>query len=345
MESQNIFETTPVATKPQQDARMINVEEMRAMAEVQSALVIAKKFPRDPIKAMDRILNACTRPSLAEHALYQYTRGSTDISGPSIRLMEVVAQNWGNIITGITELVRRHGESDCMAYAWDLETNFRDEKRFTVKHQRDTKSGGHKVEAERDIYEVIANQGARRKRACLQAIIAGDITESAVLQCEKTLKANADTSPEALKKLVEAFAAYKVTKEQIEKRIQRHLDAIMPAQLITLRKIYLSLKDGMSGPADWFDVATTEQETIKDASETLKEKIKKSKEKTGKSTEAQRETIKAAMISKGIEIEADQKAFYDFVNPRDTELKSQQFIDQFDVRYQAYSIHMDGLNK
>jgi hypothetical protein len=91
------------------------------------------------------------------------------------------------------------------------------------------------------------------------------------------LKAKADTSAEALKKLVETFATFKVTKTQIEKRIQRRLDTITPAQLIQLRKIYNSLKDGMSSPADWFDPEGGE-DTGATGTDGLKEKIKGKKE-------------------------------------------------------------------
>jgi len=122
-----------------------------------------------------------------------------------------------------------------------------------------------------------ANQGARRLRAAILAIIPGDVVDAAVNECEATLKAKADTSPEALKKLVDAFAVLKVTKEQIEKRIQRHIDAITPAQIVNLKKVYLSIRDGMSAPADWFEPATeaaTESEK-QDKAATLKDKIKK----------------------------------------------------------------------
>ncbi len=258
MNDNNLFSEAPIATRPQQDRFMLDVEEKRAIAEIQGALIIAKKFMRDPVKSMDRILTACTRTTLAEKALYEYARGGTDIEGPSIRLAEVVAQNWGNMVSGVIELTRRVGESDCMAYAWDLETNFRDEKRFTVKHQRDTKSGSHKVEAERDIYEVVANMGARRKRACIQAVIPGDVMDEAVKQINLTLKTKAAVTPERIKDLLEKFGEYKVTKEMIEKRIQRHVEAITPALIIQLGKIYNSMKDGMSVPADWFEVVAVE---------------------------------------------------------------------------------------
>ncbi len=264
----------PIATRPQ-SAALVEVEQQRAMAEVQSAIVLAKKFPRNQIEAMDRIAVACQRPGLAEQALYTYSRGGTEITGPSIRLAEAIAQNWGNLQFGIKELEQRNGESTVEAFAWDVETNTRQVKTFQVKHERHTKKGSYKLEDSRDIYELIANNGARRLRACILGIIPGDVVEAAVAQCEQTLKAKADTSPEALKKLVTAFEAFKVTKEQIEKRIQRRLDTITPAQIIQLRKIYNSLKDGMSGPADWFEMsAPVEEQKGADSAAALKEKVR-----------------------------------------------------------------------
>ena len=272
MEMKSMFENAPVATTPKQTSNaLVEVEQQRAMAEVQSAIVLAKKFPRNQIEALDRIMTACQRPTLAEQALYTYARGGSEITGPSIRLAEAMAQAWGNIQFGIKELEQRNGESTVQAYAWDMETNVRQEKTFQVKHERYTKRGKYALEDPRDIYEMTANQGARRLRACILGIIPGDVTDVAVSQCEQTQKAKADTSTEALKKLVEALEALKVTKEQIEKRIQRRLDTITPAQLIQLRKVYNSLKDGMSSPADWFEVVKPVEA---DPAAALKDKIK-----------------------------------------------------------------------
>lgn len=237
----------------QKSGAVVEVEQSRAIAETQGAMVIAKRFPRDPIAAMDRILNACARPTLAEGALYSYSRGGSEITGPSIRLAEAIAQNWGNMQFGIQELEQRNGESTVEAFAWDVETNTRQVKKFQVKHERHTKRGVTKLTDPRDIYELVANQGARRLRACILGVIPGDVVEAAVRQCETTLSANVDVTPEGTKKLIEAFSAFKVTQEQIEKRIQRRLDTILPAQVLSLRKIYNSLKDGMSKPGDWFE--------------------------------------------------------------------------------------------
>ena len=270
MEASEVFDnirpfTGEMMTQPQSEPPAVLAEAtaQREIAEVQAAMIIAKKFPRNQAKATDRIMVACQRPTLAEGALYTYARGGTDISGPSIRLAEAIAQQWGNLQFGVRELDQRLGESTVEAYAWDLETNTRQTKTFQVKHYRHTKKGGYNLSDPRDIYEMVANQGARRLRACILGIIPGDVVEAAVDQCEATLKAKADISPEAVKKMVEVFAPYGVSQEMIEARIQRRIDSITPAQIISLRKVYNSLKDGMSKPGDWFDATAAPLESPK----------------------------------------------------------------------------------
>lgn len=257
----NPFSASSVAQRNQSNGGnnvLAQSDQHRAIAEVQAAMMIARMNPRDQRTAMDRILNACTRPSLADAAVYTYARGGTNISGPSIRLAEAMAQSWGNMQFGIRELSNAGGESVVQAYAWDVETNTRREVTFQVPHIRHTKAGAKKLEDPRDIYELVANQGSRRLRACILAVIPGDVTEAAVNQCETTMHAKADTSADAVAKLVAAFAQYGVTKEQIEKRIQRRMDAIQPAQIVALRKVYASLKDGMSIASEWFEAVNAD---------------------------------------------------------------------------------------
>lgn len=280
----------PAAASRSGGSAVAQSDQQRTIAEVQAAMMIARMNPRDQIAAMDRIINACARPTLAEAAIYQYSRGGSDISGPSIRLAEAMAQCWGNLQFGIRELDQRNGESTVQAFAWDVETNTRREVTFQVPHLRYTKSGTKRLEDPRDVYEMIANQGARRLRSCILAVIPGDVTEAAVRQCDATMHAKADTSQEAVKKMVDAFAAYGVTKEQIEKRIQRRLDAITPAQIVGLKKVYASLRDGMSLPADWFEAG--EQPMAGDAApstnrtESVKAKLRTAKKQEATTAEA-----------------------------------------------------------
>lgn len=233
-------------------------DQQRAIAETQSAMIVAKKFPRDPIAAMDAVMLSCTRQTLAESALYSYTRGGQEVTGPSIRLAEAIAQCWGNVQYGIRELDQRNGESSVEAFAWDVQTNTRRTMQFQVKHERHTRSGSKRLTDPRDIYEMVANQGARRLRACILGVIPGDIVEEAVKQCEQTLRAKADTSPDSIKIMIEAFGEFGVTPEMIQKRLSCRIEAIRPAQMIQLRKIYRGIKDGMSTPSDWFDMGESQ---------------------------------------------------------------------------------------
>lgn len=230
----------------------------RQMQEVQAAMIAAKRFPRDEFRAIDRIKATCQRPTLAEQAVYRYPRGGQSVSGPSIRLAEALAQNWGNIDTGIIELENTRGTSTMMAYAWDLETNTRVTKIFTVEHKRDTKQGSKALTDGRDIYEATANFGARRQRACILSIIPGDVVDMAVEECKKTV-ADADKRPvdEILKEILKAFKDIKVTKEQLEKYFDKQLTVMTKEDLVDLRAVYKAIKDGQSKAEDYFGVDQT----------------------------------------------------------------------------------------
>lgn len=267
-------QSTGAVSTPSTGQATVATDQARAVAEVQAALMIARMNPRDPVKAMDRILNACTRPMLANAATYAYSRGGSDVTGPSIRLAEAIAQGWGNIQYGIREISQSGGVSTVAAYAWDVETNTRREVVFQVQHKRDTKKGSYTLKDGRDIYELVANQGARRVRACILGVIPGDVVEAALAQCAVTQKANVDMTAEGLQNLVEGFARFGVSKAQIEKRIQRRIDAIQPAQVISLRNIWKSIRDGMSAPDEWFEPEATAQPEKKGAAG-LKDKLRK----------------------------------------------------------------------
>ncbi|WP_407067031.1 hypothetical protein [Heyndrickxia faecalis] len=259
---------------------MAQASSSREMEEVKGQIFMAKQFPRNVFQAEQRILDACKRPSLAETAMYQYPRGGTKVTGPSIRLAEVLAQNWGNISFGVKELEQREGESVAMAYAWDLETNTRQEKIFTVKHTFKAKGKLKKLDDPRDIYEKVANDGARRLRSCILGIIPGDIVDNAVKQCEETLRGNGKGPlKDRVAKMLKVFKEkYRVTQEMIEDRLGYHADAFTEIDLVNLGKIYNSLQDGMSKVDDWFD-KSVEKKSSSGLAEAFKGETGKQEEK------------------------------------------------------------------
>ena len=239
----------------------------RQMQEVQGQIIMAKKFPRDEISARNRILTACQRKRLAEQAEYEYKRGTSKVTGISIRLAEAMAQNWGNLDFGFIELEQKNGESQVMAYAWDLETNTRQTKIFTVPHIRETKSGNYPLTSLRDIYEMVASQAARRVRACILGIIPGDIQEEAVEQCRKTLLGKEEMPMiDRIKICVQvAEKDYQIPQESLEKYIGCKAEAFSMNDLIRLNRVFNSIKDGMAKREEIFELPGVEKKEAEDA--------------------------------------------------------------------------------
>ena len=268
-EVMSIYENQAVEAKKTTTEMMVS----RQAQEVQAAMIVAKKFPRDEIESFNKILRACQRKSLAEQSMYEYPRGGQKVTGPSIRLAEALAQNWGNLDYGIIELEQKEGESQIMAYAWDLESNTRQTKIFSVPHIRSTKQGSKKLTEPRDIYELVANQGARRLRACILGVIPGDVIDAAIEQCEVTLKSN-NIEPliDRVRKMVKVFEDnFSVTKEMLEEFLGCSSEAFSENDFIRLRKVYGSLKDGMAKREDYFKIKPAEKSAFEMEKATVKD--------------------------------------------------------------------------
>ncbi len=250
------------------ESKAIEIAQARHAQEVQAAMIAARQWPRDQFAAAARIMHACQRVGLAEVAMYAYPRGGQTVTGPSIRLAEVLAQNWCNIDYGVMEISQRDGESDMLAFAWDLETNVRCQKLFTVKHQRFSRKGLTDLEDPRDIYEMTANLGSRRLRACILSVIPKDVQDDAVRECEKTLSGQGGKSlKERLKGMVKVFDEHGVSVEMIERRLGHKLEATNETELVSLRKIYTSIKDGMSARDEWFQVKFADEMEVEESKE------------------------------------------------------------------------------
>jgi hypothetical protein len=236
------------------DVGLIQVEQSRAVAEVQTKYVMANKFPRNQAECYVAIIDTCKRPFLAEQAMYAYPRGGTMVIGPSIRLAEALAQCWGRIDFGIRELSQSNGVSIAEAYAIDLQTQTSATKIFHVPHVRDTKKGRVKLTDARDIYEMVANQGARRMRACILAILPGDVVEAAVNRCKQTLESSEIPLSERIRAMVLKFDELGVKVEHLEKRLGHKMESTISAELVTLTGIFKSIRDGIADREDFFDI-------------------------------------------------------------------------------------------
>jgi hypothetical protein len=226
----------------------------RRVAEVQGEIMIAQAFPRNETVVFEGILRECeSNRALAEQALYSYPRGGKAVTGPSIRLAEALARHWGHLDMGIREISNESGSTEMEAFAWDKQTNVRDSRRFMVKHERSTKQGTTKLTDGRDIYELGANMGARRKRACILSIIPGYLVDAAVEACKRKIASSELSTAERIRKMVTSFGKeFSVSVEMLEKYLGHTMDDISKDEIVDLVQVYNSLKDGMTKRDDWF---------------------------------------------------------------------------------------------
>lgn len=248
-----------------QTSQVGEYQESKQLSEIKGKMFLARQFPRDPEQSLQNVLMECQRPKLAEAAQYEYPKGDSVVTGPSIRLVEVLARHWGNIDSGVAEIDTHSDHTVVKAYAWDLENNISDEKTFTVQHVRTTKRGSYKLTDERDIYEMVANKAARRKRSCLLAVMPGWYVEAALDACNETLRnsvTNGKTIEEVREALVTAFAEFGIAPDHIAAKLGRPVDKLDPNDIVKLRHLYAAIKDGFVKAQDAFDLSAPTPEDL-----------------------------------------------------------------------------------
>ena len=222
------------------------VEQSRAVAEVQGAIVVAQQVPRDITRAVADMYRSCGQRSLAERAFFRFPRGKETVSGPSVQLARELARCFGNMQFGVTELRRDdgYGQSEMQAWAWDVQTNTRSSTTFIVEHVRDSRSGTTRLTDQRDIYENNANMGARRLREMIFAILPGWFTEDAIAACYDTLAGGDGTLAERVKQCADGFAKLGVRADRLEQKTGSPAEKWTPYDLAQLSVIYRSIQRG-----------------------------------------------------------------------------------------------------
>ena len=235
------------AAAPDRLGQATAVEQSRAIAEVQGAIVVAQQCPRDVQGAIAAMRDSCKQSGLADRAFFKFPRGGTSVQGATVYLARELARCWGNIQYGVSELRRDdvHGQSEMQAYAWDVQTNSRVVMTFVVPHMRDKKDGPERLIDMRDIYENNANAGARRVRECIFSILPPWFVEEAKTNCMATLKNGGGVPlPQRIANITTHFAQDGVTIEQLEKKIGRPTGKWTDVDYAQLTITLTSLRNG-----------------------------------------------------------------------------------------------------
>lgn len=259
------IEETALATRTEQSHELAPTgAAAEKQFEIQSAIVIAKKFPRNEEAAFEKLMKASRRTSFAEDAAYCFPRGKTSVEGPSVNLAREAARVWGNVRFGL-DIIRDDEETrQIRAWAWDMESNVRvsaeDDFKKLVQRKGDRGTMWVKPD-ERDLRELTNRRGAILIRNCLLQIVPKDLIEDAMERCKETLRSGASKDPEsARKKIILSFSEISVTPEMLEQLLGHKIGESSPAEIELLRKVYKSIVDGNSTWAEYVQPKRTEPE-------------------------------------------------------------------------------------
>ncbi|MDM2398128.1 hypothetical protein PP613_03740 [Mycobacteroides abscessus] len=255
----------PIAAAPRTAvSQATSVEQSRAVAEVQSAVIVAQQIPRDLQRAEAEMRDACGRMAMAKQAFYQVPKRGT---GPSVHLLRELARIWGNTQYGVNELARNDakGESEVQSWAWDVQTNTRSNRTFIVPHARMAKGRREELTDLGDITNNNSNAGARAVRECISAILPKWFTELAQDICKATLEnGEGEPLPARIDKMIAAFRAINITEQQMETKLGKKRGAWDAGDVAQMGITYTSItRDGFDKAEMFPPVAGVTADEIK----------------------------------------------------------------------------------
>jgi len=270
--------------------------------EIQSAIVLAKKYPRDEDLSFQKLMKACGRTTFAEEAEYSFPRGGSMVKGPSVFLAREAARVWTNIRYGLTITRDDASSRQIQGWAWDLETNTKITAEDDFRKLIFRKGKGWIEPDERDLRELTNRRGAILIRNCVLQILPKDLVEDALDTARRTLRANAAQDPDAArKKILLAFSELNVTSEMLAAYLGHPVAQSSPAEIADLRAVYKSIADGNTTWTDYINGNT--DATAADLKQKTQAKAEELKQKFGKAESSAAEAKPATPA----EIKAEEK--------------------------------------
>ncbi len=185
-----------------------------AKAEIDQQIATAKQYPRILQRVTANILTLATLDDeAARECMYSLPRGGKPIVGPSIRLAEIVASQWGNcrIAARPTDVDRNNKRVEAQGLFWDLQTNV---GQMVTVHRRIVGKNGQIYND--DMILVTANAACSIARR--NAIFAGvpkAIWRKAYESAVAVIKGDIKTLSERKERAYQAFAAFGINREQL----------------------------------------------------------------------------------------------------------------------------------
>lgn len=232
-------------TADQVEVMEVSVVEAQDRAMIDIQIATAKRYPRNVQRAINNSIAIITLDvETAKTCHYSVPRGGKSVSGPSVHLAKILAQNWGNmrIETKVVATDDKHVTSQAVAF--DLETNLA--IKVEVKRSIVGKFGRYND----DMITVTGNAG---NSIALRNAVLAVIPKGVVDKCYNTAKAKitGDVSDETKliarrKQIVDGLKdTYSVTEKEILNAIGKQaINHITADDIIILIGIGQAIKDG-----------------------------------------------------------------------------------------------------
>ena len=246
-------------------------------ANVDVQVSTAKMYPRNITRIRNNSIALVTMDKeTAQSCSYALPRGGKPITGPSVHLARILAQQYGNMRAEarVVEITEKQIVSRAMA--WDLESNYA--VAFEVRRSIINKDG-HRYND--DMITVTGNAAnAIAYRNAVLAIIPKGITDAAYKAAQDFI--TGDLSDEAKlvarrKKALDFFRdEYGISEAEVLKMLGKQtIQQIKAEQIALMLSTQQALKDGDTTVDELMkDIRTNPAQSIKEKKDVLKEKAK-----------------------------------------------------------------------
>lgn len=213
-------------------------------AELDTQIMTARQYPRSIKLAMNNILSLATLDEeTATECIYALKRSGKPVRGPSIRLAEIMASQWGNCrdMAQVVHIDRANKVIVAEGAFHDLETN---RGTRTQVQRRISNKDGYLFSDDMIVVTGNAACAIARRNAILAGIPKG-IWRKAFDACEQIICGQATTLVESRNKALTSLAHFNLAPEQVCRIMAvGGVDDLTLDDLATLRVIYAALKNG-----------------------------------------------------------------------------------------------------
>jgi D-alanine-D-alanine ligase-like ATP-grasp enzyme len=238
-------ETTEITIVAQDSLSLIT------KAEIDVQISTAKAFPRSIKMFLDKAMSIATiSEEVAASCNYAVPRGGKAVTGPSIRLAEIVCSAYGNIRSGARVIANDGKTITAQGICHDLETN----NCVTVEVKRKITDKYGKTFSE-DMQVVTGNAAcAIALRNAVFKVIPAALISDIYEQTKEVAKGKAETLPARRKKAVDFFIQNGVNEKQICEVLDvKKIDDIDLDKLSILRAMVSTVKNGEGTVKEMFE--------------------------------------------------------------------------------------------